>query len=108
MDLLELGDVDLEVFVSFELLLHRYDIFCVPNLPFVRLLKVLLELIQLTPQNFTLIFDFIQFPRHVYCIPEAILLYNGLALRRIQIDDELGGVVVVEGAATRSAAGALA
>lgn len=89
MDLLELGDVDLEIFVSFELLLHWHDIFCVPNLSFVRLLEVLLELVQLTPQNFTLIFDFIQFTRHVHCIPETILLYDSLALRRIQIDHEL-------------------
>lgn len=72
------------------------DIFRVPDLPLMRLLEILLKLVQLTSQYFTLIFNFIQLASHVHCIPESILFDDCLTLRWIQIDNKFAAIVIIE------------
>lgn len=50
LQLLNVSDIYLEVFVSFELHLYLYDILRIPNLPIVDSLKLPLELVQLLAQ----------------------------------------------------------
>ena len=54
---LDFSDVDLEVLVPLEFRLNRNNILRVPDLPVMDSLKVLLELIKLSPQLFSLSLD---------------------------------------------------
>jgi len=55
--LFDFDDVYLQVFIPFELRLHRHGVLRVSNLPVVHCLKVLLKMIQLGPQILPLGFD---------------------------------------------------
>ena len=83
MNLLELGDIYLQVLVPLKLLLHWHNILCVSDLTLVRFLEVLLELIKLTSQNLTFVLDLVELPSHIDSIAESILLYNCFSLRRV-------------------------
>lgn len=102
LDLLELRDVDLKVLVPLELLLYWDDVLRVPDLPLVGLLEVLLELIQLASQDFTLILDLIEFPRDIDRVAESVLLDYGFPFGRVEVDDELAGVRVAKTPTTAS------
>ena len=64
-----------------------------------RIFEVLLELIKLTSQDFTLILYFIQFPSHVNCVSKTILLYNCFSFRWIEINYQLSSIWVGNSAA---------
>ena len=75
--LLELCNVDFEVFIPFEFALDRHYVFSISNFTLMGFFKVLLELIQLCPQHLPFILDVIKFPRDVGLVSETILFNYG-------------------------------
>lgn len=102
LNLLQFGYIHFKILIALKLLLYRYDIFSIPNLPLMRLLKVLLELIQLASQNLPLVLDFVKLASDINCIPESVLLDDGLSFGGVQVNDELAGVGVGDAATTHS------
>ena len=100
--LLQLGNVDFQVLVPLEFLLHRHDVLCVAYFPLVSFLEVFLELVQLASQNFPFILDFIELPCHVHGVAEAILLNNGFALCGAQVYDQFARVIASQATASTS------
>ena len=93
MDLLQLCNIDLKVLISLELNLHGHDILRVPNLSLVRVFEILLKLVQLRPKRLALDLDLGQLLDDVARRVEPVLLDDGLAFRRRQVDDYLALIV---------------
>lgn len=83
--LLQLGDIDLQILVPLELVLHGHDILRVPDLPLVGLFEVLLELIKLGPETLPLVLDIGESPGDVVVGSESVLLDDGVSFARRQV-----------------------
>ena len=84
-NLLKFSNVYLQILVPLEFILHGHYIFCVPDLSLVSVFEILLKLIKLRSQPFSLILNVIQFSCHVSACPKSILLYYCLSLARRHI-----------------------
>ena len=63
---LKLSNINLEILIPFEFILHRHNIFGIPNLPFMGFFEVLLKLIELSTKALPLILDLVQSLSHVH------------------------------------------